>query len=181
MANKDDTSLEQYSPEQLQEFGKLYAALTSDPHTREFTLRATKKVSPNVPIPEIDLQDRMNASLKPLADKNAALEARLVERDVRDRIESKRGSLRKQGLSDDQIEAIEKVMVEKKIPDHDTAAEFYKLQQQTAAPTPANYTMPTLPLPKKEELKAAGGYKRFFTQDAHKAIDDIRQGRVKLH
>ena len=41
--------------------------------------------------------------------------------------------------SDADVEEIEKVMLEKKIADHDTAAEYWQWMKQSAAPTPTGY------------------------------------------
>lgn len=174
-------SLEDFSPEQLAEMGKLYANMVNNPATREATLRATKKAAPNTPIPEIDVLDRVGAGIKPYVDKQAAMEQKLMEADARAKLEEKRAMLRDQGRTKDEIAAIEKIMVEKQIPDHATAAEFYTLQSKAAAPTAPTYQYQPQKLPvDKEAAKAAGGFKNFFLQDAHKAVEDLRAGKIKL-
>jgi hypothetical protein len=47
----------------------------------------------------------------------------------------------KKGLaqSDEDIQAIEKVMLEKKIADHETAAEYHQYMKEAAKPTPTGY------------------------------------------
>ncbi len=177
----DDNSLENYSPEELANMGKLYATLVNDPATRDMTLRATKKVSPKTVIPEVDVYDRVGQAVAPHLKKIADMEQRELQRDVKEKIEGKRRELRKDGFSDDEIDAVEKLMTDKQIPDHKTAAEFYRLQSKQVTPTPANWSNPNkLPLD-KEKSKAAGGFKKFFIQDAHQALDDIHSGKIKLN
>jgi hypothetical protein len=176
----DDNSLENYSPAELADMGKLYATMVKDPTTREAALRLTKKVSPGTTIPEIDVLDRVAHGVKPYVDKINQLEQKFLAKDVETKIETKRKELRKLGHNDDQIDAIEKLMVEKQIPDHATAAEFYKLQNQQTKPTPSNWNgNNALPID-KEKAKLAGGFKKFFMQDAHAAVDDIRNGKIRL-
>jgi hypothetical protein len=177
----DDNSLENFSPEELANMGKLYATLVNDPQTREVTLRATKKVSPKTAIPEIDVLDRVGQAVKPHIDRVTNLEQKLLQKDVEAKIEAKRSDLREMGHSKSEIDAIEKLMVEKQIPDHKTAAEFYSMQSKQTTPTPANWTNPNkIPLD-REKSKAAGGFKKFFLQDAHQAVDEIRSGKIKLN
>lgn len=175
-----DKSLEDYSPEQLAEMGQVYAKLISDPATRELTLRSTKKISPGTPIPEIDLMDQFSAFAKPHIDKIDKLEREKMERDAADRLREKRAVLAEKGYDKDQISAIEKVMLEKHIPDHETAAEHFTMQSKLATPTPDTFK-PQLPRFDKDKIKEAGGLKNYFRNDAYAAIDDLRSGKVKLH
>ena len=47
----------------------------------------------------------------------------------------------KKGLVSDEseIEAVEKIMLEKKIADHETAAQYHQWMKQAATPTPSGY------------------------------------------
>lgn len=175
----DPNSLED---QQYVEMGKIYEQIVKNPATREVALRATKHVSPSTPIPEIDLIDRVAKGVQPLNEKIATLEKEKLEREVKDRIEAKRADLREAGHSKSDIDAIEKLMVERNIPDHKTAAEFFTLQSRQVAPSsPHLYTSPTkIPFGDKDAVKAAGGQRKFFIQDAHQAVDDIRSGKIKL-
>lgn len=179
MADKD--SLENMSPEDKDNLAKLAHGLANNPKTRQMFLRLTKAHAPETSIPEIDVLDTVGAAVKPHLDKIAEMEKKALEREVADRIRERREELREQGHSKEEIEAIEKVMVDHQIPSHKTAAEFFKLQRQTATPTPANFQMNRLPSVTKDQIKSAGSVKRHFIQDAHAAIDDLRAGRVRLH
>lgn len=178
----DENSLEnQLTDDELKSMGKLYAQMVNDPKTRMHTLRATKIISPNTPIPELDVFDRVGAAVKPHIDKVDALEKKFIEKDAENNVLRKREELYDLGHSKAEVEAIEKLMLEKRIPDHKTAAEFYKLQAQSAPVTPASYVhRPTLPID-KDAAKKAGGFKNFFLQDAHSAVDDLRSGKIKLN
>lgn len=177
----DKASLENLSPEERDNLAALAQKLSTDPSTRQLFLRLSKKADPSLVIPEVDVLDTVAAAVKPHIDKIAAMEAKELEREVKERIRVRRDELRDKGYTKDEIDSIEKLMVDKQIPNHATAAEFFSVQRQTATPTPANYTMPRVPIPTKDQIKEAGGMKRHFIGDAHKAIDDIRAGRVKLH
>jgi len=179
MAN--ETSLENLSPAERDNLAALAKQLAENPKTRQTFLRLTKAANPDTVIPELDVVDAITHAKKPLEDKLAKMEAAQLEREVNERIRNQRAELREQGHTKEEIDAIEKLMVERQIPNHKTAADFFKLERQVAAPTPANYTLPKVPFPTKEQSKAAGGMKRHFLQDAHAAVDDLRSGRVKLH
>jgi hypothetical protein len=75
------------------------------------------------------------------------------------------------------------MMVEKKIPSYDTASEHFKMSKQLATPTPNSLSQSgvnTLPIDKKA-IKEAGGIRNWARGEAHKAADDVKLGRVKLH
>lgn len=181
MADEPRTSLEDFTPEQRDELARLYQDLATNPQTREPLLRITKHIRPGTPMPEIEVKDQMRAFVKPIYDKNLELEKKMMERDARDNLESKRSSLRTKGYTSEQIADIEKLMIDKKIADHSTAAEHYAFQQQATVPTTAGYQMPRVPFPTKDEVKQAGGWKKHFLGEAHKMVDDLRAGRVKIH
>ena len=56
-------------------------------------------------------------------------------------LDKRRSKLKAKGLidTDDQIEEVEKVMLEKGITNHEAAAEYWRWMQQSAAPTPTGY------------------------------------------
>lgn len=184
MSDKPNASLEDYSPEELAAMGKLYADLAKNPETREVVLRATKKVSPTTSIPEIELMDKVNAATKPLLDELTTRRAKDVENEQKERLRAARAELLDAGHSKQELEEIEKLMLEQKkegnLLSHKGAAEFYKLQKQTAQPTPSGLRVNTLPWSGKD-VKAAGGVRKYGAIEAQKAIDDLKAGRVKFH
>lgn len=175
----DDQSLEISDGDK--ELAAMAKALAADPKTRRQFLQLLKAKNPNQPIPELDAETQMLAFAKPHIDKVAALEKGILERDLKERLADKRAGLKSKGYSDDEIAAIEKMMMEKSIPSHDTAAEYFRMERQLATPTPTSLQtgVNTLPIDRKL-IKEAGGVKNWARMEAHKAADDIKAGRVRL-
>lgn len=134
-------SLEDLSFEQRDQMAALMRELSDNPATRKDILRLTKKVKPDLVIPEIEIEDTTQSYIQ-------KLEARLSERDAKDReqeavrdLEARRAKLMKKGLVKDEteVEEVEKVMLEKGITNHEAAAEYWQWMKQSAAPTPSGY------------------------------------------
>lgn len=180
-------SLEDYTPEQIAQMASTYQAILNDPATREIGLRVTKKVNPKLSIPEIDLKDATHGALKERDSKIEALENQMRERDARDRIERERQALRSDGLTQDDVDAIEKIMMDEHIPSYQTAAKYYKAQRQVSVPTPETYRgsgAGSYSLP-EDPMKALKGGKNalrsYALNSASEALNDLRSGRIKLH
>jgi hypothetical protein len=161
------------------ELAELARSLANDPKTRRQFLQLVKAKNPNQPIPELDLEAQMHAYAKPAWDKLAELEKKLVEKQAEENVFSKRQALKAKGYSDEDVQSIEKLMIEKQIGSHDTAAEFFRQQNAVAAPTPSTFSQVQMPV-KGKDIKEAGGIKRWAQTEAFKAIDDLKAGRVKL-
>ena len=131
-------SLEDLSLEQRDEMALLLQELSSNPSTRKEVLRLTKKVRPDLTIPELDIDETVHKLKSASEDKISQLENKLREKEALDDLRARRDSLIKKGFArtDEEVEEIEKVMLEKKIPDHQTAAEYWSWMKQSAAPTP---------------------------------------------
>lgn len=176
----DSTSLEGYTPEQRDELAKLAKDMSENPATRREFLRLTKKHSPGTPIPEIDIEDRIAASEAASKKEMDALQKKILEGEVKERIRDNRQKLRDKGFSEEEIAATEKLMVDKHIPSHEIAGEHYRLTKQAATPTPASLVhVNKMPVDGKT-LKESGGIKKWGQNEAHKAIDEIRSGKVRL-
>ncbi len=179
-----EKSLEGLSPEQIEAAAAMYQSLVSNPATREMTLRATKTVNPSLSIPEVDLKDMAGKEFSKRDEKIAKLENELLKRDAEDRVNRARSSLITKGFKQEDVDAIEKIMVDKQIPNYDTAAEFYKNQQTVAEPTPSvpvrgqTFTMPADPLASMKGGRQ--GLSRWARDAGTAALDEIRNGRVKL-
>jgi hypothetical protein len=134
-------SLESISLEARDELASLMQTLAESPDTREDILRLTKKVKPGLNIPEIDLKDSTNLALQQVRQENEKIRAELKSRDAQAELEKRRKTLVKKGLvsNEDDIEAVEKIMIEKGIPNHETAAEYHQFMKQAAKPTPTGY------------------------------------------
>jgi hypothetical protein len=134
-------SLENLSLEAQAELAALAKSLAEDPKTRKQFLQLTKQVRPDVPIPEIEIEERTNAVLETANKRVESLEAKLRAKDAKEELERRRTNLRTKQLaeSDDDIADIEKLMIEKGIANHETAAEYHSWMKQAAAPTPSQF------------------------------------------
>ena len=134
-------SLEDLSYEQRDELALLMKELADNPATRKEALRLTKKVRPNLPIPELEIEDYTEKKVSKAEERVEQLEAKLREKEALEELQKRRDRLIKKGLaqSDEDIEQIEKIMLEKKISDHETAAEYFDWMRQAAQPTPTGY------------------------------------------
>jgi len=134
-------SLENLSPEARDELAALAQRLADNPETRKDFLRMTKKVNPDLPIPELEIDDRTTSALTQMRQENEAIKAQLKAKEAQEMLDKRRQSLVKKGLVDneDEIDAVEKLMLEKKIADHETAAQYHQWMKQAAVPTPSGY------------------------------------------
>ena len=134
-------SLEDMSYEARDELAALAKTLAENPQTRKEFLRLTKTARPDVPIPELDLEETVNRASNKAEERVQALEAKLREKEAMEELERRRAKIRKEGLAqtDEDIEAVEKIMLEKGISNHETAAEYHQWMKQAAAPTPTGY------------------------------------------
>jgi hypothetical protein len=139
-------SLENLSLEAQAELAALAKSLAEDPKTRKQFLQLTKQVRPDVPIPEIEIEERTNAVLETANKRVESLEAKLRAKDAKEELERRRTNLRTKQLaeSDDDIADIEKLMIEKGIANHETAAEYHSWMKQAAAPTPSQFPSPVM-------------------------------------
>lgn len=175
-------SLEGKSPEEIAALASLALDLSNNAKTRDGFLRLTKVANPSASIPEVDIPAQMLGQFKPHLDRLEQLEKQAAERAMKDRIEEqRREALRSvKGVSRDDLPAIEKLMVERGIPDHKTAAEFYALQNRAAEPTPGAMQAPrTFGAPKMPDLKDFGGNMQAWARNsAHSVIDELRGRRA---
>ena len=134
-------SLEDLSFEARDELAALARQMAEDPATRKDFLKLTKKLKPDMPIPELEIQEYTNNAVSASEKRIQELEAKLSERDSVAELEKRRQNLIKKGLvqSDEEIEEVEKVMLEKGITNHEVAADYWKYMQQAAIPTPSGY------------------------------------------
>ena len=134
-------SLEDKSYEERDELARLALQLSNDPKTRPDFMRLTRQVRPDVAMPELEIEERVNTHFTNSQQKIASLEAKLAERDAIDNLESRRKSLLDKGLvqTRSEIQEVEKLMLEKGITNHDAAAEYHNFMKQAAVPTPSGY------------------------------------------
>ena len=134
-------SLENVSMEARDELAALAQQLADNPATRKDFLRMTKKVKPDLPIPELDMEDYTHNAVNKSEQRVQALEAKLRERDAVEELQKRRQSLMKKGLiaSEDEVKDVEKIMLERGITSHETAAEYHQWMKQAAIPTSSGY------------------------------------------
>ena len=116
-------SLEDLSLEQRDELAMLAKQLADNPTTRESFLRLTQQVKPDLTIPELSLKDDISKQLKHTQDEYQKLASKFKEKEAMEDLQSRRNALIKKGkASENDIPEIEKIMLEKQIHDHETAA-----------------------------------------------------------
>ena len=134
-------SLEDVSYEQRDQLAALMRELSDNPATRKEVLRLTKKIKPDLVIPELEIEETTTSAVSEARKELDDLKAQLAQRRAEEDLEKRRNALIRSGKakSEEDVEEIEKIMLEKKIADHDTAAEYWDWMKQSAAPTPTGY------------------------------------------
>jgi hypothetical protein len=134
-------SLENLSLEARDELAALAQTLAENPETRKDFLRMTKKVKPDLPIPELDIEDYTHRAVSRSEDRVQALEAKLREKEAIEELQKRRQSLMKKGLisNESEVSDVEKIMLERGITNHETAAEYHQWMKQAAVPTSTGY------------------------------------------
>jgi hypothetical protein len=172
-------SLEGLSSEQIADLAVLAKAQLDSPQTRSYFLRNAKVVNPEVSIPEVDIPFQVQGLMAKSQEQINALQQQLNdERTMRD-ISQRRETLKsKHSLSDKDIAEVEKLMLEKQIVSHETAAEFYVSQRHSAQPTPSLFAPNTLP---KIDLKGSGmpNMNQWSRNEATNVINELR-GRIRV-
>jgi len=170
-------SLEDMSFEQRDQLALLMRELSDNPATRKDVLRLTKQLKPDLVIPELDIEN----TTKSYVDK---LEQRLMERDAKDReqdavrdLEARRNKLMKKGFvqNEDDIHEVEKIMLEKGITNHESAAEYWQWMKQSATPTPTGYNPSAV-----SKFDLGKYYKNpvgAARDEASKALQELRQNK----
>ena len=138
-------SLENYSPEAIEELAALSKRLSENPKTRKSFLRLAKEVNPDIPMPELEMEEMVNERTSAAEKRVADLENQLRAQQVRDELNRRRNRLKESGFAqtDDDILEIEKLMTEKGIANHETAADYWRHMKQAAVPTPG-YPQPVM-------------------------------------
>ena len=134
-------SLENLSLEARDELAALAQTLAENPETRKDFLRMTKRVKPDLPIPELDIEDYTHRAVSRSEDRVQALEAKLREKEALEELQKRRQSLMKKGLiaNESEVGDVEKIMLERGITNHETAAEYHQWMKQAAVPTSTGY------------------------------------------
>jgi DNA-binding protein H-NS len=134
-------SLENLSQDARDELAALAQQLAESPETRKDFLRLTKKMKPEIPIPELDLEDTVSRATQNSEQRIQQLEAKLKQKEAMEELERRRKAIRDKGLAKDEedVKSIEKIMLDRGITSHETAAEYHNWMKQAAEPTPSGY------------------------------------------
>ncbi len=168
-------SLENVSLEARDELASLSQMLAENPETRKEFLRMTKKVKPDLPIPELDMEDFTRNAVNQSEQRVQALEAKLRERDAIAELQSRRNSLVRKGLisSEEEVKDVEKIMLEQGITNHETAAQYHNWMKQAAVPTSSGYNpSPVKQFDLNKYWKNPVGAAR---EEAARALSDLRK------
>jgi hypothetical protein len=167
---------------------ELIQTLSRNPETREMLQRAIKKANPNIPIPEIDKEDKVMAALENERKEREKLANQIQERDIRERVERERASIKdKYHLTEDDMKGVEALMVKtdsnpEPIPFYDAAARVFKAGRTPSVPSPSLLQPPTYTMPEKDVWgKGIGNpaqLNRIAMEQAFTAFNDIRSGKV---
>jgi hypothetical protein len=134
-------SLEDMSFEQRDQMALLMRELSDNPETRKEILRLTRKVKPGLVIPELDIEDHTSSAVSKVYQELEQMKSQRREDDAVADLNKRRMSLIKKGLIRDEseIEQVEKIMLDKGITNHESAAEYWDWMKQSAVPTPTGY------------------------------------------
>lgn len=172
-------SLEDLTPEARDELAALARELADNPATRESFLRLTKTARPNMPIGEIDLKDDMASKFEQAQSRMEQLEGKLREKEAMEELERRRNKLlRNKGVKEDEIAEIEKLMLEKGITSHESAADYYNWMRQAATPTaPKVFSRNVIDETAHNTLKRfmGGNHVRAAREVAAEALNELRK------
>lgn len=175
-------TLEDLAPEARDELALLARELSDNPVTRKGFLGMVKTVRPNMPVPELEMEAALNKNTQ---DTNATvqrLEGKLAERDMRDELQRRRDKLIAEGKATAaDIPEIEKIMLDKNIASHETAADYFTWMRQAATPTPTGYAGNVMDKDVKSRLapywKNPTGAAR---DEARNALTELRKGGPRV-
>jgi hypothetical protein len=173
-------SLEDLTPEARDELAMLARGLAENPATRKDFLRLTKRAKPDMPIPEIEIEDSTNRAMQASEDRVRQLEAKLQEKEAREELDRRRQKLMKNGkISDEsEIEQVEKIMLEKGITSHETAADYHRWMKEAAVPTSSAFNMNVIDDTARTTLAAYWKNPKVAARDeAFKALSELRGPR----
>ena len=168
-------SLEDLSMEARDELALLARQLSENPATRKEFLRLTKKAKPDMPIPELEIEDKTDSAIELMRKENQELRAKWQEKEATEELEKRRSRLKTKNLveRDEDIAEVEKIMLEKGITNHEAAAEYWQWMKQSAQPTPSGYN--PNPMTKFDLGKYWKNPVQGARDEAAKALNELRK------
>jgi len=161
--------------EQTAELGKLAHKLRLGKNGLKF-LQLVKEEEPDLVIPELEQEARIEEKIKPLQEENAALRKRDEDRTRAESIATMRKPATDRGYTGDRLKALEQFMVDKKIGDYEVAIENFERAEEIAKPRVGGRTFDPPSLPADEEGLYKDPHRRALTV-AHTMIDGFKQGK----
>jgi len=170
-----EENFDNYSPETLQELGKLMLKMSRNKDTRRSLIQGVKKVDPNYMLPG---DQQVEDLRQELADQRAADEEGRRAREVTDRLARQRAGLLDGTLipgrkfDEAQVKEIEEqVMPKFGVSDYEAAAKIYAHDLKPPKPhnafsPTATWTLPEIPGLLEDPVKAA-------KEAAYKVIDEL--------
>ena len=168
-------SLEDLSMEARDELAMLARQLSENPATRKEFLRLTKRAKPDMPIPELEIEDKTDNAIEQMRKENQELRAKWQEREAPEELKNRRSNLKAKNLveRDEDIAEVEKIMLEKGITNHEAAAEYWQWMKQSAQPTPSGYN--PNPMTKFDLGKYWKNPVQGARDEAAKALNELRK------
>ena len=170
-----DEQVQQIDPSVFQK-SKLMDELYQDPKTRDQVLGIIKTKYPEVRIPELEVQDRVEKLEQRWEKRYEEREKTWQEREAKIARQEAIDAMKAKGVGDAEVEEVEKLMVEAKIGDPATAAEVFVTRRAAAAPR----TRPdfTFDLPDQKELFGSPSQRKNWARKmAAQTLVDVRSGR----
>lgn len=176
-------TLEDLAPEARDELALLARELSDSPETRKDFLRLVKARRPNMPVPELEMEAALSRNTDATNATVQRLEGKLAERDMRDELQRRRDALVSEGKvsSKSDVAEVEKIMLEKGITSHETAADYWNWMKQAATPTPTGYAGNVLDTDVKSRLAPYWKNPASAARDeATRALTELRKGGPRV-
>lgn len=172
-----EISLEGLTPEAIQGLALTAKSMLENPATRRETLALVKRVDPSQNIPEIDLPAQFTTLLDEERTARKKIEDEVRDDRIRRDVEKQRNKITAKGIAEADVEKVEKLMVDRGITNHETAAEFFIAQNKMAEPTaPAHLAYQPLELPKFDLSK--GNVRTQGKVIAAEMLQGFRSGKI---
>lgn len=172
-----DVSLENMGDDELKDIVRLQRQLLGDTKTRKKFLSLAREVRPDTVIPELDTEAAITAALTEERTARETLENKVNTDNITRSIEKKREGIKtKFKLTDEDVTAVETLMTERKIGDHETAAEYFTLSRKAAVPTSPHLKDATFQKPEANWFK--GNAVDIARGLASEALNDIQKHRA---
>lgn len=172
----DPNSLENIDEATMREAALLVRDLANNPETATSFLPLVKKARPQQFIPQVDIGNAVRNELEAERKKREKLEDEMLRNEVERKRNDTHSRLKaKRGYSDEDIAAVEKLIVERKIGDYETAADFYDFTRKAAVPTSDNIRQSsTYSMPDKDKW-FKGNLNKTAVEEAHKALEEAQK------